>query len=834
MPPKKRNFTQVAGSGNPSNEHPTQPAHGYQESTQDHGLQMNDSSATGLIDPETGKHMYRPGKRPRLFSDVLEVDPSKPMDPREELWIDRANWDIPNLNSSVEEVIDTFIRDTDSDNYQKTGFFRDFIKLPSRKFYANYFQKIEKPISMKEIKNRDYQVINSTPSNYEKLLLDLELLYKNCRAYNHEDTLIVKSGQQCVYYLKHEFSKLKNVKRNYLLNGGVLELITERIIKPIEISTEVTISEKLKKVYDDEDWSTLEGRPLDDETSMIEPFLELVDKDEYPDYYQAIYTPLSFQMIKGNLAQGFYKTVYDFFIDLQLLFQNCLVFNHEETEIHKDGQKLLDYTKVLFYELMDYLHTRPSGIVLDIDKLAYEKYLFNSSKAAASSSKVITSFAGSINSSVGGANMNKKGSPNATTGNFTGDNDFNASVNGAGSIIKTSLTNVSSTNSNSLANSGVVTTNPGVSAMGNVSVTNYSGNGIFPTRNTNKLFSLEAFSSSNPMSIRDQAMLSNDEFRNVEGSATFEFDYNQEHLGAKNSYPFGSTFSEVIDKSKFIWKNILQKQDSGANTSLGHNEHVGVNFIDYIKISTSKDSNAAPSALNSFGQNKKDQMLSFNEIIIKNDQQTKNGLNSPHRSKNLSIPARKQIINIEVNFLLSLNKKQTDETEQRGNGNEADAAYQLTGGKEAADEKESLYKTYKTSINLNGTSIGNAMESAPFEFFETVLEDAATNKTSEPSSGTSTEENTQGKEQNEVYKSTENGMQTLEEKDISNGEALNRETTTALPIKSTVPKYKLNPLSYNFKLPEGLHKLNISVSSSTPSDSSSTDTDSICLWLNVL
>ena len=147
---------------------------------------------------------------------------------------------------------------------------------------------------------------------------------------------------------------------------------------------------------------------------------------------------------------------------------------------------------------------------------------------------------------------------------------------------------------------------------------------------------------------------------------------------------------------------------------------------------------------------------------------------------------------------------------------------------------KAVYNTYKTSINLNGTSIGNAMESAPFEFFEPVLEDVTSTNASEQSSGNFTDKNDKREEPSEANKINESELQIPEKGGNTNGELQSKESSHPLPIKNTVPKYKINPLSYNFKLPEGLHKLNISVSSSASFDSSSADTESICLWLNVL
>ena len=123
---------------------------------------------------------YLPGKHPKNQEKTPHVDYNAPLNPKSELFLD--DWHIPKFNRFINFTLDVLI-----DKYK--DIFKDFIKLPSRKFHPQYYYKIQQPMSINEIKSRDYEYEDG-PSNF---LLDVELLTKNCQAYtfhkNHKMSL---------------------------------------------------------------------------------------------------------------------------------------------------------------------------------------------------------------------------------------------------------------------------------------------------------------------------------------------------------------------------------------------------------------------------------------------------------------------------------------------------------------------------------------------------------------------------------------------------------------------------------------------------------------------
>ncbi|KAI0651399.1 hypothetical protein C8Q79DRAFT_32964 [Trametes meyenii] len=69
-------------------------------------------------------------------------------------------------------------------------------------------------------------------------------------------------------------------------------------------------------------------------------FLELVDKEHWPEYYEVIPQPRCLNGVKISLAQNKYKDPLDAFQDLHLVFLNALHYNEPGSQISKDATAL--------------------------------------------------------------------------------------------------------------------------------------------------------------------------------------------------------------------------------------------------------------------------------------------------------------------------------------------------------------------------------------------------------------------------------------------------------------------------------------------------------------
>lgn len=78
---------------------------------------------------------------------------------------------------------------------------------------------------------------------------------------------------------------------------------------------------------------------------IIDPFIELPDKWDYPDYYQLIKNPICMNQIKKKINKREYQSVKSFRQDLGLLCNNCRQYNEDTSLLYADAN-LIEQTTV--------------------------------------------------------------------------------------------------------------------------------------------------------------------------------------------------------------------------------------------------------------------------------------------------------------------------------------------------------------------------------------------------------------------------------------------------------------------------------------------------------
>ena len=73
---------------------------------------------------------------------------------------------------------------------------------------------------------------------------------------------------------------------------------------------------------------------------LAEPFMTLPSKREFPDYYEIVKDPISLNQVRKKLKLGEYSDVQDLAGDLELIFENCKLYNRAESRLYKDGVRL--------------------------------------------------------------------------------------------------------------------------------------------------------------------------------------------------------------------------------------------------------------------------------------------------------------------------------------------------------------------------------------------------------------------------------------------------------------------------------------------------------------
>lgn len=107
-----------------------------------------------------------------------------------------------------------------------------------------------------------------------------------------------------------------------------------------------TLQDSLQNVY--EALMNLESGGTDDSGSddeddengprlIIGPFVALVPKKDYPDYYMLIANPISMKMIEKKIKKGEYSSLNDLKRDVQLLCKNAKTYNEDTSVLYLDA-----------------------------------------------------------------------------------------------------------------------------------------------------------------------------------------------------------------------------------------------------------------------------------------------------------------------------------------------------------------------------------------------------------------------------------------------------------------------------------------------------------------
>ena len=73
---------------------------------------------------------------------------------------------------------------------------------------------------------------------------------------------------------------------------------------------------------------------------IIDPFIALPDKWDYPDYYQIIKNPICMEQIKKKINKKEYQSLKQFMQDIRLLCNNCRTYNEDTSLLYQDANMI--------------------------------------------------------------------------------------------------------------------------------------------------------------------------------------------------------------------------------------------------------------------------------------------------------------------------------------------------------------------------------------------------------------------------------------------------------------------------------------------------------------
>lgn len=236
------------------------------------------------------------------------------------------------------------VLETLQDEDETRAYVTAFVKLPSKKLYADYYTLIENPISLAEIHKK---VARSAYASAADFVLDFQLMYDNAVKYNDPDSWIV-----------HDAEKL-------------LESVEEQV-QSIGTQADVSVADlrKLAREVLDE----VINHDFPGEGVLSGPFAQEVSPDEYPDYYAVIEVPMAFDTVKQQLKDSLFsedrsmgENLQEFHDLTTLIFTNAQLYNDPSSLIHEDSKKLQELFEEKYQELRHrVVPDEKSGIKLKI------------------------------------------------------------------------------------------------------------------------------------------------------------------------------------------------------------------------------------------------------------------------------------------------------------------------------------------------------------------------------------------------------------------------------------------------------------------------------------
>lgn len=91
-------------------------------------------------------------------------------------------------------------------------------------------------------------------------------------------------------------------------------------------------------------------KPRNKSQLMIKSFDRLPDKAAMPDYYVEIKQPMAYDQLKRKVKRKKYKTLEEFMVDVNLIFDNAKSYNQDESQIYQDAVHLQKEAQKLYDE----------------------------------------------------------------------------------------------------------------------------------------------------------------------------------------------------------------------------------------------------------------------------------------------------------------------------------------------------------------------------------------------------------------------------------------------------------------------------------------------------
>jgi protein polybromo-1 len=235
-----------------------------------------------------------------------------------------------------------------------------FWRLPSKRFYPDYYREIKNPVSLTQIKRK---LTNHAYGTVSEVAGDMTIMFENAKKYNLPASRLYKDAVKLQKVMQMKVQELLDIDQ-------VTYRVTNKNRKDTdsEVDSEVVVRKKPGPKPKNPQLignTPQRGRPprdpiplkkrlhalakymldytCEDGRKPMLGFMEKPSKKLYSEYYEVISEPIDFLEIESKIRADQYSSENDLVKDFKLMFSNCRQFNEENSPIYEDSLVLEKY-----------------------------------------------------------------------------------------------------------------------------------------------------------------------------------------------------------------------------------------------------------------------------------------------------------------------------------------------------------------------------------------------------------------------------------------------------------------------------------------------------------
>jgi len=194
-----------------------------------------------------------------------------------------------------------------------------FLYPVNHKAVSNYYDVIKRPMDLQTVRENVQQ---RKYHSREEFLSDINQMVENSSTFNGETSILTINSKVILDKVVRAFTQSE--ERLMRLEKMINPLLDDNDQTALTYILDNILNEKIKTMQ--ESW----------------PFMKPVNKKQVKDYYEKIKQPMDLETISRKISSHKYHSRQEFITDMELIFQNSLAFNGENSEFTLKARVIVD------------------------------------------------------------------------------------------------------------------------------------------------------------------------------------------------------------------------------------------------------------------------------------------------------------------------------------------------------------------------------------------------------------------------------------------------------------------------------------------------------------